>query len=51
MAPIATCSADGASISAARMVAEGLAWAYVHFSELYVADESMARSAVSGSAG
>lgn len=40
---IATCSADGVDLGG-RMVADGLAWAYVHFSELYVADETRARS-------
>ena len=41
---IAICSADGVDLGGRMVWPEGLAWAYVHFSELYVADETRARS-------
>lgn len=44
---IATCSSDGADLGA-RMVGEGLAWAYVRFSDDYRAAEAEARAAGRG---
>ena len=40
---IAICSADGVDLGG-RMVSEGLAWAYVRYSEVYVPDQAGARS-------
>jgi endonuclease YncB( thermonuclease family) len=44
---IATCAADGVDIGTA-MVAEGLAWAYIRFSDDYVDAEAAARAAGRG---
>lgn len=40
---VATCHADGVDIGA-ELVREGLAWAYVKYSDAYVAEEAAARS-------
>jgi endonuclease YncB( thermonuclease family) len=44
---VATCEAGGVDIGE-RMVAEGFAWAFVRYSEAYVATEAAARDAVPG---
>lgn len=44
---IGTCTADGADVSA-QMVRDGMAWAFVRFSQDYVAEEAEARAAGRG---
>lgn len=44
---VAICSVEGTDLGQ-RLVAEGLAWAFVRYSDAYVSDETSARAARSG---
>ena len=44
---VATCSAGGPDLGR-QLVVEGLAWAFVRYSEVYVAEEASAREAKTG---